>query len=271
MIIMSKKPVLSSYTIKTNKLSRKTKIAFLADLHERPWADLLPLVKRINPDIILIAGDTFERYDKTMEQPEERKRGFFARIIFNIAYYFNYINLRIFCRKTAPDTERTYGFLRELCKNAPVVSSLGNHEERFLKDDLKLFDELGITLLDNSDKEFVVKGERIRIGGLSTAVDENWLSGFSKKSGLKILLSHHPIYYDRLIADKDFDLVLSGHNHGGQIRYRNKGILSSGEGFFPKYDKGIYHGRFIVTAGCANTVAMPRINNPREIVRIELE
>ena len=42
--------------------------------------------------------------------------------------------------------------------------------------------------------------------------------------------------------------------------------MSAGGGLLPKYDKGFYHGRMIVSAGCSNTVAMPRICNPRELV-----
>ena len=84
------------------------------------------------------------------------------------------------------------------------------------------------------------------------------------------MLCHHPEYYERLLKDKDIDLILSGHNHGGQFRIFGKGLLSSSTGLFPKYDRGLFDGRLVVSAGCANTTAIPRFFNPREAVIIRL-
>lgn len=271
---MAKKPVVTKYRIKSPKVNNKIKIAFFADLHERPWKDLLPLIKNSEPDIIVIAGDTLERYDKDanieLKEAYTKKMNRLKWILFDIAFFYNYIGIRLFCRRTLPDTERTYEFLKELSKIAPVYMSVGNHEQNFIKEDFDVIKKYKINLLDNSEKSFYFKGDKIVIGGLSSFYDEDFLNEFSKEDGFKLLLNHHPVYYDTLISDKDVDLVLSGHNHGGQIRIKNKGLFSSGEGFFPKYDKGIFDKRLVVTAGCANTVAFPRINNPREIVIIEL-
>ncbi len=49
------------------------------------------------------------------------------------------------------------------------------------------------------------------------------------------------------------------------------GVAGAGGKLFPKYDKGIYDGRMVVSAGCSNTAAIPRINNPRELVIIHLK
>ncbi len=267
-------PVETKYRITSRKLNGKLKVTFLSDLHERPWTDLMPLIKANNPDVILIAGDMFERYDKDInyefKEASPKKMNPLKWALFNIAYYYNFIGVRLFCFKNRPDTERTYEFFKELVKIAPVYMSLGNHEQKLLDEDLELFKSLDINLLDNSGKDFYFNGDKYIIGGLSSFADESFLEEFSKKDGYKILLSHHPIYYDVMIKDKDIDLILSGHNHGGQMRFSDRGLFSSGEGFFPKYDKGIFYNKLIVTAGCANTVAMPRINNPREIVSIEL-
>lgn len=64
--------------------------------------------------------------------------------------------------------------------------------------------------------------------------------------------------------------MLSGHAHGGQIRILGRGVFSPGQGLFPKYTKGIYEGRLVVSAGCSNTASIPRWGNPCEVVAIRL-
>jgi predicted MPP superfamily phosphohydrolase len=105
---------------------------------------------------------------------------------------------------------------------------------------------------------------------LSSFYDEEWLRGFSEEKGFKILLCHHPEYYDRFVKETDIGLVLSGHNHGGQFRLFGKGLISSSSGLFPKYDRGIFENRLVISAGCSNTAAVPRLCNPREVVIIKL-
>lgn len=266
---MAKKPVLTEYNITAPDLNGNLTIALVSDLHDRIEPALVELVKSAEPDIIAVAGDTFERYNAEFQKANQAKKpNIFRLVAFNSAYYTDLFLRRIFCRKNIPRTEKTYAFLREISKIAPIYMSRGNHECVYIDDDFKLIEELKITLLDNSDVTLNFNGNKLIIGGLSTFYDEEWLKGYSEKDGFKILLSHHPAYYDKLIKDKDIDLVLSGHNHGGQIRIADRGIFSSGEGFLPKYDKGLYDGRLIVSAGCSNTVAVPRINNPREIVKV---
>ena len=122
----------------------------------------------------------------------------------------------------------------------------------------------------------------------------SWLERFSRLSGYKVLLSHHPEYYDLIdsvhvdpeapaepttpaapVAQEAptapslpaVDLLLCGHTHGGQWRLFNRGLFAPGQGSFPKYSKGVY-GRMVISAGLTNTTWVPRINNPTEIVYI---
>ena len=76
-----------------------------------------------------------------------------------------------------------------------------------------------------------------------------------------ILLSHNPTGA-QILQDKNFDLVLSGHVHGGIIRLFNKGLLDPARKLFPKYDKGLYQ--------IGNTKFM-RINNTPELNLITLK
>lgn len=70
---------------------------------------------------------------------------------------------------------------------------------------------------------------------------------------------------------KLFDLILTGHAHGGQWRIGKIGLYGSGQGFFPKYCHGEYQtkaGRMIVSSSVSVTSNIPRIGNPCEIVVI---
>ncbi len=266
---MAKIPVLTEYNITGSGFKTPLTIALAADIHERPDDRFIELIKQAEPDIIAIAGDTLERYDGNKYGTPDKKRGIVRKVLFEIAYYVNRAAMIITRNKRLP-IEKTYDLLKKFSEIAPVYMSVGNHEQLFLEEDFELFDRLGITLLDNRDVTVNLKGRKVVIGGLSTFYDEEWLKAYAEKDGYKILLSHHPICYDLFIKDTDIDLVLAGHNHGGQVRFFGKGILSSGEGIPPKYDKGVFDNRLVVSAGCSNTVALPRFNNPREIVKIRL-
>ena len=107
--------------------------------------------------------------------------------------------------------------------------------------------------------------------GLRTASecvpDTSWLERFTAVPGLHVLMSHHPEYLP--LVPKTVDLMLSGHAHGGQWRIFNHGMFAPGQGWWPKWTKGVYEGRLVVSAGLANTAHVPRIFNPTEVVFIE--
>ena len=102
-------------------------------------------------------------------------------------------------------------------------------------------------------------------------VNTSWLDEFEQQEGYKVLLCHHPEFYERFLRDRDIDLILAGHAHGGQIRLFGKGIYAYGQGWFPKYTSGIYDDKLIVSRGLANTSRIPRMFNPTELVYINLK
>ncbi len=92
-------------------------------------------------------------------------------------------------------------------------------------------------------------------------------------SGFKILLSHHPEYWEKYIRGKNIDLTVSGHAHGGQWCFLGRGVYAPGQGLMPKYTHGIYKNAgevLAVSRGMTNTVPIPRFGNPCEIVFINL-
>lgn len=266
---MKQSAVLTEYEIKSNKIKKPLKLALVADMHEREPDGIIALLKKSKPYLIAVAGDTLERV--TGEHLSQRRKRNPVRIaIYTVAYYTDHALRYITRSKNFAVHENGYRFLRKAANIAPCYMSLGNHEEALTDEDYAFITGNGITLLDNADTTAVINNQELIIGGLSSFYDEEWLAEFSKKQGFKLLLCHHPEYYDELIKDKDVDLILSGHNHGGQIRLFGKGLFSSSSGLFPKYDRGVFDGRLVVSTGCSSTVATPRIKNPREVVIINL-
>ena len=165
------------------------KIIFVADIHCNRYFDgerVAALVKTINeqhPDIVILGGDYIE-YDSIYQQQ------FFEEI----AKFDNV---------------------------ADVYAVLGNHDHWA---DAPLvwrkFEELGINICDNRSYWVKIGNDSIKIGGVGDLweddqIIENTTHDVSN-TNFCILLSHNPTYIDQLQTDK-VDLVLSGHNHGGQV------------------------------------------------------
>ena len=96
----------------------------------------------------------------------------------------------------------------------------------------------------------------------------------SENSSYTILLSHRPELFD-VYAESGLDLVLSGHAHGGQFRLPFiGGLVAPNQGFFPKYDAGVYteeNTHMIVSRGIGNSILPFRFNNRPEVVLINLQ
>jgi len=100
----------------------------------------------------------------------------------------------------------------------PVIGVLGNHDTIQMVPGLEA---LGIRMLLNECETIVRNHERIYLAGIDDAhyfrVDNIEKAGSDIPSGaFSILLSHTPEIY-RQAAHAGFNLLLSGHTHGGQI------------------------------------------------------
>jgi len=268
-----KRPVITEYEIKTERqINAPVTIAHISDLHERRSDDILDLLSKTEPDIIVITGDTLERYDNRPQYNFEHKP--IKRLIINAMHYTNFLLRKLEGEKNMAKPENAQEFLLRAMKIAPVYMSLGNHEQTLTDEDLQFISDCGLILLDNADTTVTVNGFAFRIGGMSTWDYEDFLSRYAAKDGYKLLLCHHPERFEPLIAETDIDLTLSGHTHGGQMRIgtKGKGFFVPGQGIMGKYAHGMFFGgRLVVSAGCSNTAAFPRIFNPREVVVIRLK
>ena len=99
-----------------------------------------------------------------------------------------------------------------------IYGVLGNHDTICLVPGLE---EMGIKILLNEDETIERGGERIHLAGIDDAhfyrVDNiEKAAGDIPHDEFSILISHTPEIY-RQAAHADFNVLLSGHTHGGQI------------------------------------------------------
>jgi predicted MPP superfamily phosphohydrolase len=195
-----------SVNLNKTTINEKIRIVQLSDLHAGPYKGenfykkIAARVKAQKPDLIILDGDYI--YGKDTD-----------------------------AAKLLP--------LKAVTADIPTYAVLGNHEynlaqasefyENKTKDlsstTRKLFQEMNVTLLENQGITLNLDNKTIYLSGLA----ENWiqqekvnseldrLAGTTGSTVNKILIAHHPetVLYPNA---KKFDIILTGHTHGGQIR-----------------------------------------------------
>ena len=247
------------YEIKSEKISGEIKLALIADLHSCAYGDgqneLVRVIEAERPDAILFAGDIFD---------DDLPPGHAAR------------------------------FISEIAGKYPCFYVTGNHEfwSGSADEYKEILESHGVKVLEGTSEILEVNGNKIRISGIddletdkyqsrsiSYASQLNLLSDTPNYDGLfNILLSHRPERIHEYLPFA-YDLVLSGHAHGGQWRIPyilNNGLLSPNQGLFPKYTNGKHlfgDTVLIVSRGLAreSTPFIPRIFNRPEIVVVVLK
>lgn len=231
------------------------RIAQISDLHNaqmgRNNEKLLKILSDADPDLIAITGDLIDSWNT--------------------------------------DTEIAINFIEEAVKIAPCYYVTGNHEARVTQyTELKTaMEAAGVVILENMGAELTLEGESIMLIGVddpsfetdylfgdTEAVMDAKLKELRPDKGFAILLSHRPELFETYVASH-IDLVLTGHAHGGQFRLPLiGGLFAPNQGFFPKYDAGIYtkeNTNMIVSRGIGNSIFPFRFNNRPEVVLIELQ
>lgn len=89
----------------------------------------------------------------------------------------------------------------------------------------------------------------------------------------KLALFHKPYFFDSM-ADKNLDLILSGHTHGGQVVLAKLGGINiSFAGAVSKYISGLYESgksKMYISRGIGSVALPIRFNCPPEITKITL-
>lgn len=153
----------------------------------------------------------------------------------------------------------------------PVYAVLGNHDHNQGQFQLrKLFLKLNIELLVNSVQPFTRDGAVLYIAGLDSIQGWPRLSRLVKdfpSDGPAILMAHEPDVADRTALTGKFAFQISGHTHGGQVKFPLLGRLvlpTMGR----KYPAGLYQVKdmLLYTNRGIGMFHVPiRINCPPEI------
>lgn len=225
------------------------RICQVSDLHNAEFGEnnkrLIDAINNAEPDIIVLTGDLVDR-SKT-------------------------------------DIDVAVCFAEQAVRIAPTYYISGNHEASLPDDEYAEMKErlasVGVILLENESVTVERDGEFIRLIGLDDQKfgyvhsNDELTELMGARDDFSLLLAHRPTDFPQY-ATCGFDLVLSGHLHGGQFRLPFLGgVYAPSYGFFPEYDGGLYERErsvMIVSRGLGNSAFPIRFNNPPELVVVEL-
>ena len=243
------------YTVTSEKINTGLRIALITDLHSSGYgknqAELIAAIDRQSPDVLLFGGDI--------------------------------------CDDIVPH-DNTELLLKGVADQYPCYYVTGNHE--YWSDEvdaiLGLFRAYGVTVLNDSCALVVKNGQAINICGIpdpdvTVYTDDvtepsgrlEKLAQITENGNFTLLRAHRPELIDEY-AEYGFDLVLSGHAHGGQWRvpFILNGLYAPNQGFLPQYAGGKYTvdgSTLIVSRGLAKgSTVIPRIFNRPELVVVDL-
>ncbi|MGY3694794.1 putative MPP superfamily phosphohydrolase [Bradyrhizobium sp. USDA 3240] len=173
--------------------------------------------------------------------------------------------------KTFGSFETSLALVKDLCARIklPLYGILGNHDSIRMTPALEA---MGIRMLFNEQEPITRNGVTIHLAGIDDAhfyrTDDIAKSAAAiPRDAFSILLAHTPESY-REAAAAGFDLMLSGHTHGGQLCLPG-GIAIKLEARLPRrMGRGAW--RFQTLAGYTSTgagtsLAPVRLNCPAEI------
>lgn len=251
LIALDERLILRTYTVASPKLTAEVRLAVVTDFHSSDNADdVVAMVASCAPDAVLLVGDMFD--DDIANRP----------------------------------TERTLSLMRQLSALYPCYYVSGNHEAWTGEMDAlyQQTEEAGVTVLRMSSGVLTVRGQRIALCGVPDPYEMVFSGAPDTEEQIRqamedvdsadftVLLAHRPELLAKY-AQFPFDLVVSGHAHGGQVRIPGvlNGLYAPNQGWFPKLAGGAYTQdgtTLIVSRGLAVRTRLPRIFNRPEVVLV---
>lgn len=222
------------------------KIVQVSDLHGADiCSELIDAVKAEKPDIIALTGDL------------------------------------ITTEADLPVAEKTVNALSEICD---VYFVSGNHEyaSGCIDAVCDIINNAGVRFLRNEFLALEREDGRLILAGVEdpnayydmTQPDELVYKLRDEYPTDPVVLLGHRNYWVTEYPELPVELILCGHEHGGVIRLPGiGGVLGHGRVLFPEYDAGAYYSgsyTMIVSRGLGNSLPVPRMFNPPEIVSITL-
>lgn len=185
----------------------------LTDVHNQVFQDdnaqLVKEIKQTEADMIVITGDLVDR--KTEELND----------VLHLIERLKQVNPNLFFVTGNHEWEN--------CHYGKLMNQL---------------EDKGVTILHNTSTQLTLNGVDINLVGIDdvSTEREDLPQAFYQVDDDRytILLSHAPSVTQRYTGIPA-DLILSGHTHGGQVRFPVIGALvAPDDGFFPELDKGLY-------------------------------
>jgi hypothetical protein len=150
---------------------------------------------------------------------------------------------------------------------------LGNHDVIHRPDRIRrALGESGFAILDGRWLAVDDGPRRIGLGGTSAPWGPSLDPSGRPEADATIVLSHSPDEFPAIASWGTVDLVLAGHNHGGQIRFPGIGPIVLPSRYGLRYDQGFFRrGRTMmeVTRGIGGKHPI-RFRCPPEVVRLTL-
>lgn len=244
-----------TYTVQSSKITNEIKLVLVTDLHScyygKDQTYLLNEVEKYQPDAVLLGGDIFD---------------------------------------DVLDDSNASALVDGLTEKYKTYYVSGNHEwwSNRMQNMFDYLSAKGVTVLRGNSLELNIGDDVIAVAGVDDPevnIYDNTYPSWEEQlkqvgenveqNRFNLLLTHRPECANQYF-EYDFDVVLSGHAHGGQFRipFIMNGFYAPNQGFFPKLAGGIYDfdGRkLIVSRGLAReSTRLPRIFNRPELVFVNL-
>ena len=241
-IALSQRLEVDVYTIASPKVQNQVTLAVATDLHDSFFGEnqreLIAAIRAEAPDALLLVGDMCE---------------------------------------TPDEMDGVRALVEGLVGEIPILYTTGNHEcqgseDKQIKAALR---EMGATVLE---------GDSVELGGIRIAGTDDplcltladWQAQIegcrAQDDTFTVLMAHRPERVDSYATG--FDLVVSGHAHGGQICIPGllDGLWAPNQGWFPEYTSGLYpleEGQLAVSRGLCKS-AIPRLFNRPELMILHI-